>query len=630
MAMIPDHVREQIRAANDIVEVIGAYVPLRRSGTNYVALCPFHKEKTPSFHVSPGRQAFHCFGCHKGGDVFRFLQEHEGLTYVEAARRLAERSGIRIEFDESPGQRDAQRLRDRLLDLHEQITQRWQQALGNDAAGEPAREYLAQRGVTAESIRLFRLGYAPDAWDDTLRWARSRNWDTPLLEQGGLVLPRDPNDPSRGHYDRFRGRLVFPIADEQGRIIGFSARTLKPEEKTAKYINSPETPIFSKSRVLYGLDKSKRAILDAGSVILCEGQLDLIACFAAGVRHVVAPQGTALTGEHLRVLRRYAKEIILCFDSDAAGQKAIARALDELLASGLTLRVIAIPAPHDPDSYIKAHGPEAFRQLAANARDFFEFYLDHLTTRHDVRTDRGRLGLLEAMATALRKAGNEVLLDRYAQRTAMVLAASGGVPLSPDAVRAEFHRRLRRPERPAPTPREPDPDPDASSRSEPDADPRQGIPDEEFLLLKMALTMDVVVGWLGLHVDPEWILHPQVRRIFAALIESHASGNWAGAHAFLDGLDDEPCRRLGIVALVRPLSENLDGTRFARKDITFDPDRHPQDLALSLRNRWIDREIARLTLTVARPDLDDSNRLAGMQRLQELRRSRREPLVARI
>lgn len=629
MAMIPPQVREQIRAASDIVEVIGAYVPLRRSGANYVALCPFHKEKTPSFHVSPGRQAFHCFGCHKGGDVFRFLQEHEGLTYVEAARRLADRAGVRIEFDDTPVQREAHRLRERLLDLHEQITQRWQQTLGNDAAGEHAREYLTLRGVSEESVRTFRLGCAPDAWDDTLRWARAKGWETSLLEQGGLIVPRDPHDPARGHYDRFRGRLIFPIADEQGRIIAFSARTLQPDKEPAKYINSPETPIFSKSRILYGLDKSKRAILDAGSAILCEGQLDLIACFAAGVCNVVAPQGTALTAEHLRVLRRYAQEIVLCFDSDSAGQKAIARALDELLASGLTLRVITVPAPHDPDSYIKAHGAEAFRQLAAGARDFFEFYLDHLTTRHDVRSDRGRLGLLEAMATALRKANNEILLDRYAQRTAMVLAAAGGVPLSPDAVRAEFQRRLRRPERPTPAPREPDPAPNAVPQ-ELEADPRQGIPDEEFLLIKMALTMDVVVGWLGLHVDPAWIVHPRVRKIFSALIDSHASGDWAGPHAFLDGLDDESCRRLGIVALVRPLSENLDGTRFARKDITFDPERHPQDLALSLRNRWIDREVARLSLIVARPDLDESERLAGMRRLQDLRRTRREPLVARV
>jgi DNA primase len=449
MPMISPHTREQIRAASDIVEVIGGYLPLRRAGTNFVALCPFHREKTPSFHVSPSRQAFHCFGCHKGGDVFRFLQDYENLSFVDAAKRLAERAGIKLEFDETPGQREERAVQDQLRELHEQITQRWQQSLQTDAGGQIARDYLAQRHVPGEAVQIFRLGYAPDAWDDTVNWARGKGWSPRLVEMAGLIIPRDPNDPSRGHYDRFRGRLMFPICDEQGRVIGFSGRILQGDEKTAKYVNSPETPIFTKSRVLYGLDKTKRAILDAGSAIICEGQLDLIACFMSGVQNAVAPQGTALTGDHLRILRRYAQEVILCFDSDNAGQKAAARVLDELLASGLSVRVITVPAPHDPDSYIREHGPEAFRQLAASARDFFEFYLDFLGRQHDLSTDRGRLAVLDAMAGALGKCGNDVLTDRYAQRTAMALAAGGRVALSPDAVRAEFRKRASRPTRTA-------------------------------------------------------------------------------------------------------------------------------------------------------------------------------------
>jgi DNA primase len=458
MPVLPPHIREQIRAASDIVEVIGASLPLKRAGTDFVALCPFHREKTPSFHVSPSKQMYYCFGCHKGGDVFRFLQDHDGLTFVEAARRLAERAGIRLEWEDSPAQREERAISDRLRELHEQIARRWQQALQTDAAGEAAREYLASRGVSQEAVELFRLGYAPEAWDDTLNWARAKGWDLALVEQAGLILPRDPADPSRGHYDRFRGRLMFPICDEQGRVIAFSGRILRGDDKAPKYVNSPESPIFTKGRVLYALDKSKRAILDAGAAIICEGQLDAIACFMAGVKNIVAPQGTALTGEHLRILRRYAQEVVLCFDSDTAGQKAAARALDEVLGSGLFVRVITVPAPHDPDSYIKAHGPEAFRALVGSARDFFEFYLEFLCAREPVQTDRGRQVVLQEMAAALGRTANEILLDRYAQRTAMALAAAGGVALSPDAVRAEFRKRIAASGRSAPRPR-PAPEP---------------------------------------------------------------------------------------------------------------------------------------------------------------------------
>lgn len=664
MPLIPPHTREQIRAASDIVEVIGAYVPLKRAGTNFVALCPFHREKSPSFNVSPSRQAFHCFGCHKGGDVFRFVQDYENLTFLEAAKRLADRAGIRLEFDETPGQREESAVRERLREVHEQITQRWQQALANDAAGEIARAYLAKRGVLPDAIRSFRIGYAPDAWDDTVNFARSKGWDTRLMELSGLVIPRDPTQPARGHYDRFRGRLMFPICDEQGRVIGFSGRVLQGDEKTAKYVNSPETPIFTKSRVLYGLDKTKRAILDAGSAILCEGQLDLIACFSAGVQNIVAPQGTALTSEHLRILRRYAQEAVLCFDSDNAGQKATARVLDELLASGLSIRVITLPAPHDPDSYIKAHGPEAFRQLATTARDFFEFYLDFLSRQHDLRTDRGRLAVLEAMAVALQKTGNEILIDRYAQRTSMTLAAGGGVALSPDAVRAEFRKRVAAAasassamadrnarfaaasstdSKPGPSGQRPagagshsrtesatggavDPahpaddapwptDEDAGmGESQPEWEPP---PPTEAWLLKLLFLEDDFAGWLALHLDLDWLVHPGVRELVRRRLEVPAEGAWESPAAFLGHLEDSALRSLASEAM-------SDGRKIPNPDVQL------SDVTTRIRNAWIEREVARLSLQSALPQLSAEDRVALLQRLQELRTRKRSPLTARL
>ena len=423
--------REQIRAASDIVDVIGSYVPLKKAGANFTALCPFHKEKSPSFNVNPHKQIFHCFGCHKGGDVFTFVKEYENIGFMDAVRRLAERAKIPLEFENTPGAQESRHLKDQLLDIHEQLTTRWQNCLANEAAGQLARDYLAKRGVSADAIKLFRIGAAPELWDDTVNWAKGKNFPIEIVEKAGLIIKKEETGR---YYDRFRGRLMFPICDEQGRVVGFSGRVLSGDEKTAKYVNSPETPIFTKSKIFFGLDKSKRAILDAGFAIICEGQLDLIACFTNGVQNIVAPQGTAFTDQHARIIKRYANEVVLCFDSDNAGQNAIVRSLDHLLASGLAVRVAVVPSPHDPDSFIKANGGEAFNELIKNAAGFFDYYLNRLCATNDITSDKGRLVILKSMAESVHKTGNSVLVDTYAQKTALRL----GVP--PESVRAEFKK----------------------------------------------------------------------------------------------------------------------------------------------------------------------------------------------
>src|SRR5471030_1827340 len=433
MAGISPATLERIRAASDIVDVIGAYVPLKKAGANFTALCPFHKEKSPSFNVNPHKQIFHCFGCHKGGDVFTFVKDYENIGFVDAVRRLADRAKIPLEFDNNPAEQLTRHLKDQLLDIHEKITQRWQNCLHNEAAGQMARDYLAKRGVSTDAIKLFRLGAAPELWDDTVNWAKGKNYPVELVAQAGLIIHKEETG---NYYDRFRGRLMFPICDEQGRVIGFSGRVLSGDEKTAKYVNSPETPIFTKSKIFFGLDKSKRAIFDAQSAIVCEGQLDLIACFTAGVQNVVAPQGTAFTDQHARILKRYVDEVVLCFDSDEAGQNAAVRSLDHLLASGLAVRVAVVPAPHDPDSFIKNFGGEKFRELIQSASGFFDYYLNRLCATNEITTDKGRNIILRDMAEAVRKTDSAALVDKYAQKTALRLG------VSPEAVRAEFKKNL--------------------------------------------------------------------------------------------------------------------------------------------------------------------------------------------
>lgn len=593
--IVPPDKLEQIRSASDIVDIIGASIPLKRAGANFVGLCPFHREKSPSFNVNPHRQIFHCFGCHKGGDVFTFVREYENLSFVEAVKRLADRANIPLEFDNQPGQQQARHLKEALLQMHEGIAQRWQTALANDPNGQIARDYLAKRGVTEEAVKLFRLGYAPEAWDDTVNWAKSKGYELPMVEQGGLIIRKEETDR---YYDRFRGRLMFPICDEQGRIIGFSGRVLSGDEKTAKYVNSPETPIFTKGKVFFGLDKSKRAIHDAGFTIICEGQLDLIACYMAGVKNIVAPQGTAFTADHARILKRHGEEVVLCFDSDSAGQNAAVRVLDSLLGAGLAIRVATVPAPHDPDSYIKEHGGEAFQQLIQKAEGFFDFYLNRLCATNDLKMDKGRLTVVKEMAAALHKAGSAVLFDTYAQKTALRLN------VSPESVRAEFKKGTPKASYSA----------TEESPFEAEPQPEQAPPNErEFWLLRFLLSDDEHLDWVVQHLDANWLQHATVRKTVSARIAAHASQNWRGVPGLIDALDDPAAASL--------ITEAVTGVR-----PTNELGRNIVETVRMVRSDFIDRRLAELKLMLAQPGLLEADAVAILNEQSQLRRLKAQPM----
>lgn len=589
---------EQIRAASDIVDVVGSYVPLKKAGANFTALCPFHKEKSPSFNVNPSRQIYHCFGCHKGGDVFTFVKEYESISFVEAVKRLADRAKIPLELEQGEVAGQTRHLKDTLLQIHEQITQRWQNALASDANGQIARDYLAKRGVSAEAVKLFRLGYAPDSWDDTVNWAKSKGFDIADVEKAGLVIRKEETDR---YYDRFRGRLMFPICDEQGRVIGFSGRVLSGDEKTAKYVNSPETPIFTKSKVFFGLDKSKRAILDAGQAIVCEGQLDLIACFMAGIQNIVAPQGTAFTAEHGRVIKRYGNEVVLCFDSDNAGQNAAVRSLDALLGSGLAVRVAVIPAPHDPDSFIKERGGEAFAALVRGAKGFFDYYLERLCSQHDISTDRGRQTVLRAMAEALHKTNSAVTIDAFAQKTALRLG------VMPEAVRAEFKRM-----KPAKQGYEPGDEALVSAESGDEGQISRPTLHESWLL-KLLMLNDAFVPWAVEHVAAEWVEHPSVRAIVEWRFAAEAQGTWRGIAAMLDAFESPVVR-----ALI---------TEAATTDRTIpNPNIQLADVATRLRNFHIDAHRATLRRQLTDPATTDAARAELLREDHELRLLKQAPI----
>ena len=389
---------------------------------------------------------------------------------------------------------------------------------------------------------------------------------------------------------------MFPICDEQGRVIGFSGRVLAGDEKTAKYVNSPETPIFTKSRVFFGLDKSKRAILDAGFAIVCEGQLDLIACFMAGVQNVVAPQGTAFTADHARIIKRYVDEVVLCFDSDEAGQNAAVRSLDHLLASGLAVRVAVVPAPHDPDSFIKANGGEAFRKLVENAEGFFDYYLNRLCKLNDANSDKGRNAILRGMAEAVHKTGNLVLIDTYAQKTALRLG------VSPEAVRAEFEKIPAAKTVPG------------ESETEPAAESEMSRPStQEFWLLKLLLLHDDLVAWTALHLDVNWISHLLVRQIVVQRLAAQTNETWQSLAAFLDECESAEMRALVTEAVAED-----------RK--LPNPDRQLADVVTFLRNQFLDRQIAVSIQRASLRETSEADRMELLRQQQELRQQKRAPL----
>ncbi len=418
MGTIPNHIIEQVAAANDIVEVIGAYFPLKRAGASFKALCPFHQEKTPSFNVSPQRQSFHCFGCGAGGSVFRFVMDYEHLDFPSAVKKLATRVGITVieERNFSASDDRQHETRKTLLALHAEAAEWFHENLLKRDWAKPARDYLKKRGIDKEIARDWQIGFAPDSWDTFLKWALERGYRRTEIAQSGLVKPRDENRPDGEVYDRFRGRIIFPIHNDVGEVIAFSGRVLEKESEGAKYLNSPETPLFRKGRILFGLHKTKRPLIEANSAIVCEGQLDLISLYEAGITNVVAPQGTAFTEDQARILKRFVSEVVLCFDADAAGQKAAERSLESLLENDLFVKIAEMPPGEDPDSIVRKKGKEEFEKRIAGARDFFDYWIEREAGATDLNSLGAKMQLARRLAETVGRVHDPIMRSEVASK----------------------------------------------------------------------------------------------------------------------------------------------------------------------------------------------------------------------
>jgi len=365
---IPESKIEEIRESVDIVDVISQHVQLRKRGKNFIGLCPFHSEKTPSFTVSDEKQIFHCFGCHTGGNVFKFLTEFHKISFVEAVQELAEQQGITIEFDKQE-YTEQQSEQEVLYDINTEAARYFLNNLLNDDEGEFARKYLHERNIKTQTLRSFGLGYALRGWENFISYAKSRNLNIDKCIQLGLI-----GKNSEGKlYDKLPGRLIFPIFSPNGRVVAFAGRVLESKDTGAKYINSPESLIYIKGRILYGLSFAKDDIRRFDKAIIVEGYMDLISLYQSGIKNVVAVSGTALTDDQVQLLSRYTKNVVLLFDADVAGIKASMRSIEILLKRDMEVKIVSLPKGEDPDSYVNKNGKEEFEELIKRAENFLEY-----------------------------------------------------------------------------------------------------------------------------------------------------------------------------------------------------------------------------------------------------------------
>ncbi|MBF0522400.1 MAG: DNA primase [Candidatus Omnitrophica bacterium] len=414
MGLIPEDSISQVIDRSDIVEVISSYLPLKRSGRNFKATCPFHNEKTASFMVNPDKQIFHCFGCGVGGNVVNFIMKHERMEFPEAVRLLAKRAGIILPEDARPQGGQDSHMRQKIFEVNAEAAQYYHKILLSDISPETstARDYLKSRGIDLEAVKQFQLGYALNRWDGLLEFLKNKGYTLAFLEKAGLIIPRDNRD---GYYDRFRERVMFPIFDTLGHCRAFGGRTLKKND-TAKYLNSPETFVYTKGHHLYGFHLAKQAIAEKDCVIITEGYMDCLIPFQHGVRNIVACLGTALTVDQIRLLRRYTRNIVMLFDMDKAGEAAMLRSLDTLVEEGMQVKIASLTEGEDPDSFVRKFGVKAFEENVVDARPIFDYKLQAMTKLYDVKTVEGKARIVEEMLSTIAKFDNAVIRSGYVSR----------------------------------------------------------------------------------------------------------------------------------------------------------------------------------------------------------------------
>ncbi len=618
---IPQEKIEEVRTASDIVDVVSAHVRLKKRGKNYLGLCPFHQEKTPSFSVSPEKQMYHCFGCGVGGNVFTFLMELEKVSFVEAVRTLAERAGITLPAA-TPADLAQETENEALYNACRFAGHFFFQNLTSTGEGKIALEYFYHRGFSDEIIRKFGLGYSMNAWDSLIRKAELERFDLPTLETAGLLVRREDGS---GFYDRFRGRAMFPIFSTSGRVIGFGARKLREDDTLGKYINSPETPIYNKSRVLYGLPLTKEAIREQEFAVLVEGYVDLITAYQAGVHNVVASSGTALTEEQIRLVGHYAKAVTVVYDADTAGSNATARGIDLIIEQGLDVKVAELPAGEDPDSFIRKSGAEAFARVLETGASFFDYKARLLRARGLLDTPEGQASAVRSLVGTLAKMKDELKRAFYIRRLSetyglyeSLLYRELETVLGQDRSRSQFRAGGEgAPSRPAgeiPTPA-----------------PRPEVPAAERELLKLLLEygQEILEAITG-HFAPEMFESSRARDL-ASLILDHARRglDWR-PDALINEIDDPAFKHFvaDVVFSRYEISKGWGELDAVPEEV--DPLQVAERSIIALRKRELDRRITENQQRMKQAAALGTDPRAFLERHQSLLAQKKETELFRL
>jgi len=508
-SMIPQSFIEEIQQRTDIVELISSYIPLKRSGRSFKALCPFHSERTPSFFVNPQKQIFHCFGCGEGGGSLQFLMLYDKVSFTEAIDILAKRLGLTVPYQETRGK---EKLKSLLYEVTYEASIFFYKNLISLKESEPALNYLKSRGITKEIIDKFRIGYAAGK-NNLLDYMRAKNFTLEILEKASLVTAKS----SGGYLDLFRDRVIFPIFDIRNRVVGFGARTLREKEGVPKYINSFENPLYSKRDHLFGLNFSKEEILKKDSVIVTEGYLDMVTPYQGGIRNIVANLGTALTLEQIRLVRRYTKNIILVFDADKAGQAATLRAVDLLLENGLNIRILNMPRGLDLDLAIREKGVDFVLALLDKRVDFFDYKVNILKGLYDIESIEGKAKLANQMLSTIGKLSSEIEKYEYIKKLSEVLKVKEEVLI------AELRKIDKQPKL------------GLSNLGK----IKESIPIAEKLILKFIFTNAKIFEVVKKKLNWNDFLHPLTKKTFSLIVEKFSRDNNFSLQKFLSLIEDK-------------------------------------------------------------------------------------------
>jgi len=534
---IPENVIEEIRQHTDLVDVVGEYLSLERRGKNMVGLCPFHSEKTPSFTVSPEKQLFHCFGCAASGNVFSFIMQMDNLTFPEAAKFLAGRAGIKIPEQKSPSPA-VDDLKARIYKLNNLAAKYFVYCLNNTSQGRKALEYLLNRGVEQTTIEQFMIGFAPAEWTGFYKFATKKGVSPDLLVKAGLASP----GREKGHYDRFRNRIIFPIFDISGKVAGFGGRLLNGAEKQGpKYLNSPETPVFDKGSILYGMNLAREWIRREKVAIVMEGYTDVITAFQAGIKNVVASLGTSLTTNQARSLRSQASTVITAYDSDSAGEAATWRGLSILQSTGCLVQVAELPEGSDPDVFIRENGKEAFQEITGNACPLIEYRLMQLRKRYDLTSDRERRDYTDELMEVLQSTANYVEQNYYLKRAAEELG------VDEDALRSELNKRGRRINRFR----------EAGKMDIPENKQKINIKPAEKILLSLMLQSKEIARQGRSHLQLDFIEDELVRDIITTIFEHVDADKTVSAEEIINRFEDPQVASIITGAVTDPALQDL-------------------------------------------------------------------------